>query len=1387
MPPGIQSFADIDQWWEGFMTQPGGGACSTTRTGVQEIEPGEPGYGIAGKEISDGWYLYYLTLHPAQDIPGNPPILACSLSETTEVGATMVRTVKCPDYAPVTGTAPNQECEIPPNYHASLKLDCPCHQKIVKGEPVDVSDGNAQVQETDYEGGGTDSIKFVRTYNSVAAYQQGTGGSQTLFMTSLGVGWSADYFQYLTPVIVAAPNGQPGTTVYAHRPNGTVLAFVLYNGAYSPDGDVKDSLILLSNGNWEYQTADDTIETYNSSGMLLSLARRGQSPVTISYEANAMPGNPPSSVSDAFGHSLLFGYLIDASNMQRLASITDPAGGSIQYAYDSAGHGNLITVTYQDSSTRAYTYGGAYGNMLTSIFDEASVAYDNWTYTNYDQEVASTQLAGGVGAYSFTYTYSSPTWGPTGSATVVDPLGQSRTYGQQLMWGSYYPTSTSVSCPGCGESSSLSYDAYANVTSRTDFNGNVTNYSYDPMTNLEISRTEAYGTAQARTITTQWDVNWFQPDLITEPNRTLGYTYDSMGNALTKVITDTSVSPNVSRTWTYTYDSYGRVLTARGPRTDVSSTTTYTYYTCTTGNQCGEVQTVTDPVGNLTTYNTYNAHGRPLTITDPNGVVITLTYDARLRLTSRHVGTEATAFSYYPTGLLQRVTQADSSYLQYTYDGAHRLTMITDGSGNYIAYTLDNMGNRTAEKSYDPVGTLHRTHTRAFNTLNELYQDIDAAGTPAVTTSYAHDNQGNQTGISAPLSRNTTDTYDPLNRLNEITDPANGQTQFSYDANDNLTSVKDPRNLTTGYTYNGFGNLVQKTSPDTGTGSNVYDSGGNLSVATDSRGSAASYSYDALNRVTRIVYSNSGVTDQTLTFGYDAGTFGKGRLTSAGDANESLSWTYDFMGRVVGKAQAIGTVTMSLGYGYTSGDMTSEVTPSGQQVAYGYNSNHQVTSISINGTSLVGSVTYEPFGAVNGWTWGNGSNVTRGYDGNGQVTAIGGNVSVSLTYNPDRTVLSQSTSGPAGFDTAASSTAVNVASDSNRISSATGGLTRTYSYDNVGNTLSDGTHTFTYNAAGRMTSATSAGVTTSYTYNALGQRVEKSSSAGTTLFMYDEAGRLVGEYDGTGQLIEEIVWLGDVPMASVQPGQGGGVGVFYINTDQLGAPISLSRTNDNVVVWQRSNDPFGAGTVLNDPDGNGSTVSFNLRFPGQYYDQETGLNYNYSRDYDPAVGRYVESDPMGLAGGSYSTYAYANANPISQIDPLGLWTYQMGLSLSYSVTVAGIGFGYTGGFGFAIDGHGDITSYSYRGPGAAFGTPGISGGVHAAVSNGNSVCDLAGPFHNVSLGGGWGPDATGDGFWGTGSNGQRVEGGGLTLGAGIGASAFVGQTTTTLGSVGHLW
>jgi RHS repeat-associated protein len=169
----------------------------------------------------------------------------------------------------------------------------------------------------------------------------------------------------------------------------------------------------------------------------------------------------------------------------------------------------------------------------------------------------------------------------------------------------------------------------------------------------------------------------------------------------------------------------------------------------------------------------------------------------------------------------------------------------------------------------------------------------------------------------------------------------------------------------------------------------------------------------------------------------------------------------------------------------------------------------------------------------------------------------------------------------------------------------------------------------------------------------IGQRVRKTTSGVSTYFVYDDAGHLVGEYSNSGALIAETIWLGDTPVAVLKPNGSGGVNVFYIHSDHLNTPRRISRPSDNAIVWRWDSDPFGATAANQDPDGDSTAFVYNLRFPGQYYDSETGLNYNYFRDYDPATGRYVESDPIGLLGG-ISTYGYVNASPLSAVDPLGL-------------------------------------------------------------------------------------------------------------------------------------
>ncbi len=196
-----------------------------------------------------------------------------------------------------------------------------------------------------------------------------------------------------------------------------------------------------------------------------------------------------------------------------------------------------------------------------------------------------------------------------------------------------------------------------------------------------------------------------------------------------------------TRAWTYTYNAYGQVLTATDPKlspTDpLPHTTAYAYYATTAlsggvGHTMGDLQTLTNPLGQVTTYTSYDAAGRLLSSTDPNGTVTTNTYWPRGWLHTQTVtptsgAAQVTNYVYYPTGLLQTATLSDGTQLSYAYDTAHRLTDVTDGAGNTAHYTLDNTGNRTGEQVKDGSGVLAGTIARVFDNLNRVQSVTGAA------------------------------------------------------------------------------------------------------------------------------------------------------------------------------------------------------------------------------------------------------------------------------------------------------------------------------------------------------------------------------------------------------------------------------------------------------------------------------------------------------------------------------------------------------------------------------------------------------------------------------------------------------------------------------------
>jgi RHS repeat-associated protein len=1115
------------------------------------------------------------------------------------------------------------------------------------GNPVNVSAGVKHQNEVDYKSSFPGGLEFVRYYNSSG-----------FFSLARNVANNEDYWTHsYSPHVIEIPSN-----AYAMAAVKGARGFVQYfdlTGKDFHNGATGSSKLerIPSSGTltgWRHTLRSGDVRIYDAQGRLATITRLSGVVLTLAYGSGKLD-----SVTDSFGHTIALTY--DGNG--HLATMTDPSSRQTVYGYDAGGR--LSTVTRSDLRARTYVYEDTkWTRALTGIFDERGTRLSTFAYAPADGRATATERWGPENRYTTQFSDTATTL----TRTVTDAFGLNRTYTYAMVNG--VPRMTSQTT-GHG-TRSAAYDANGNILTRTDARGNVTTYTYDAARNLETSRTMAYGTALARTVSTTWHSTLDLPLQLTRPSGVAGvnlvtnYTYDGSGNTTKYKLT----AGALTREWNLTYNGFGQVLTIDGPRTDTADVTTLTYFAA--ADTCvgcrGRLSTITNPLGHVITYTNYNLDGRPLSVSDANGVVTTLAYNGRGWLTSATANGESTAQDYDVAGNLTKVTRPDGSWLHYSYDGANALIGLDDNLGNAIDYELDVKGNIVRTDIYDPQDQVKRTMQSVFDITNRRAQDFGALGQP---TSYVWDNNSNLTSVTDPLGNLTTKSYDTLDRTAWVKNAYNNMTAFTYDSRDRVATVTDPRSLITTYSYNGLDGLTQLASPDSGTSNFTFDAAGNLVTNTDSRGVTATYSYDARGRVTAAT-----LTDGTVAYEYDnlttGGAYAKGHLTKVTDPSGNTSYVYDALGRITAKTQVVtaspSNKTFAVEYSFASGRQSGVTYPSGRAITYGFNSRGQVTSISVDGTSVLSSGEYFPFGAARKWVWGNGQVMERVFDQDGRVktmtlgpsTANYGDLSQIFGYdNVNRLITANLAAGQTqsfAYDANSNRTSATINAalttytypgGSHKLSVLSGATTRTFAYDNTGSTTSTAGISYTYDGRGRLKQAG----TVTYLVNGLGQRVKKSAGS-DVFFEYDEAGHLIGEYDSAGVAIQETLWLNHTPVAVIKPKLPSGFEVFYIWSDHLNSPRLISDTvNQSRWEWPHS-DPFGSNVPNENPAGIG-IFNYNLRFPGQYFDQETGLHYNSMRDYDPRIGRYIQSDPLGIRAGT-NTYGYVSANPLSRSDSLGL-------------------------------------------------------------------------------------------------------------------------------------
>jgi RHS repeat-associated protein len=1143
-------------------------------------------------------------------------------------------------------------------------------------DPISIYDGNATESEEDFRFASPNRRGFFikRLYNSEPNWNR-----------RLGYGWSHTYTVGLNPsyefegTVYLRIVDETGRGVYFEE-----TASGHYTGAFK-----ERTTVEVEEGNYVWYRLDGSRFAFNDpQGRLIWIEDELGNRQNLTY----YDGYRLETVTDeASGRVLSFHYnadnLLDYISGPVTAAVPD--GIWVSFGYDA--NQNLVSVTYADGSGFDYIYGDPNDvHNLTEKHDKMGHLLSTWTYDAQDRAFESfTRDGQGV-----TINYVDEN-----KVLVTDAYGVTRTYTIWKVDGHWRVTDTEgpPDCPGCGQDMvRLEYNSAMRIIEVEYADGSIKQYDdFDSQGNAQTVRL-AVGTPDERTITytfhpdTGAKLSETEPSVLGGGNKVTIWDYDDDGNTtpnenptrllhrkieqgFTKEISGSVTS--YEHITTYTYNSKGQVLTIDGPEPGTQDTTTFTYDGTT-----GDLLTVTRPVVGTTTYSQYDAAGQGGRVTDANGNALTYTYDGRSRTATmtNEVDGSTTAYDYNNAGELETVTQPNGVTSDFVYDvTSGRLTRITDPLGNYIQYGYDDQGNRTELSHFDPQD--QRLFWKRFDFQGpthpgRLWKEINPDDT---YTEYTYDAGGNISSVTDAAEKTTSYHYDLFDRLTTVTQPGSVITGYAYDQQNNLTTVTDAEGHVTTYVYDDLGRLVTTTSPDTGTTAYAYDASGNLIAKTDANGQTATYTYDDLNRLTGVRFPDSA---QDITYTYDQGVNGKGRLTGMTDPSGTYAYGYDALGRLITEEKTIDTVTYTTQYDYDeAGVLTGIAYPDGRTVTYELDSAARVNRVTTTKESvtstLAENITYLPFGPLMDLTYGNGTALTRTFDELYRLKSLGAAGIQNLGYDLDpvgniTTItdnLDPARSQSFGYDdlyrlTSATGVygAIGYTYDNvgNRRTKTIGVETDTYSYELGSNRLAEITGAnpsiFSYDSNGNITAINDSQVQlpenpsllADYLYNGNGQRIKKVAGENQIIYHYDRFGNLMAESTTAGVFVEQYIYLGNTRLAAID----GGANLYYYINDHLGTPQKMI-DNTSAVVWSADYKPFGEADVTV------NTVENNFRFPGQYYDGETGLHYNWHRYYDPGIGRYLRPDPYKgniSEPGTLYPYLFCLANPLINIDEQGL-------------------------------------------------------------------------------------------------------------------------------------
>lgn len=923
---------------------------------------------------------------------------------------------------------------------------------------------------------------------------------------------------------------------------------------------------------------------------------------------------------------------IEYDSVDRISAIQNQAGDRIEYVLDEAG--NRTSERIEDST-------GSIHYVISRVFDELNRVVDvvgvdgsiqRFGYDVNNNVVASTNgreftsgreldalgrlrtaIDPANGEINYTYNVDNQV------VSVTDPKGLSTSYTYDV-----FGNLTSINSPDTG-SAVLEYDAGGNVTRRTDSRGVITEYHYDALNRP---------TAVIH---------------ISNPEENIAYSYDdtSNGNFGIGRVTEIATSDGNIQ---YRFDHIGRVVEKRNVIDGEISYITYSY------NKSGELLKLVYPSGREVRYEldalnriqsvftragalsaetqilddaTYLPFGPISSYRFGNGLTHSLDYDQNFRLTDIDVGginpVLDRQYEYDEAANITGVVDgiAPSASQSFDYDSLDRL-IDADGEYGLIDYTYDSVGNRLSRHIQSNGDDLQESYVYDNDSNQLFYIDKSTNGIPSQSREFAYDAAGNRIDGHGEDGSAHTYQYNAANRLETVI-------------------VNEGSPVT--YAYNPLGQRTRKVKADGSEERYQYNESGQLLSVTDEDGAILrEYIYRGAQQIALIARVEGATpvnpnppSEPTPVLVLDESTVNF-QGNHAIDTNVS-GWTGTGFIDYIGEGHAEWTI-----------NIPSEGTYS-VRVRYALSTGNRRLKIVVN--DVLGSlVNFPTTGSFGSWSTVSETVVLPAGDVTFALATTGGSganidkIELQQVEPTDLIVLNEATATFQG---------------AHQVASNEGGFHNAGFIDVIGegqinwplnvvvDTTFDMNIRYSLGAPSRPMQVLLNGVEVGYAgfQPTAGFAVWEFFNLDVTV----PAGNHVVSLKtlgASGPNIDQIelnpTSTSGTPVDPVPPGE---LELFYIHDDHLGTPQVVTDTQQQVV-WMADYLPFGQLT----PNLN-NTAELYSRFPGQYFDDETKLHYNYFRDYDPSIGRYIQSDPIGLLGG-LNTYAYVGGNPLSFIDFFGL-------------------------------------------------------------------------------------------------------------------------------------